>query len=307
VEEEASGQEGRGTVSTKIYNGYRIDKCSLSELQAFCMRLRDRMEQVYEMLYASKVMKEAVDIIDEGALLNAGLYVRRDIDKEVLRAIDNPKSSPLWSAMWMVHERSNKIKETMKRDTAYDFDCQITFIPKKDKILAMIFTEQRLLEEVFSGHLSIAAPRQVHKYGYWDNSDKPDCVSEEEWDKRAQDWDDVYITAMSGFSVQCTPVYLPMLQWDALFRKAQKPTYKERVDRHVFNLMLKRYAEEDGDAEHKASGWWRLIEGTKEWMDGSGWRQRVRCEIAVEAVLKEITLESLTAEVPQGGSDGTDR
>jgi len=97
-------------MSTKIYNGYYLNKCSLDKLQAFCMRIRDRMEPVFEMLYASKVMKEAVDIIDEGALLNAGLYVRRDIDKEVLRVIDNPKSSPLWSAMWMVHERSNKIK-----------------------------------------------------------------------------------------------------------------------------------------------------------------------------------------------------
>lgn len=302
MEEEATGQEGCDTVSTKIYNGYRLDKCSLGELQAFCMRLRDRMEPVYEMLYASKVMREAVDIADEGALLNAGLYVRKDIDKDVLKAIDKPGSSPLYSAMWMVNERSYKIKETNRRDSAYDFDCQITFIPRKDKILAMIFTEQRLLEEVFSGHLSIAAPRQMHKYGYWDNSDKPDCVSEEEWDKRAQDWDDVFIPAMSGFSVQCTPVYLPMMQWDALFRKAQKPTYDERVNRHVFNLMLKLYEKEGGEVERRASDWFRLIEGTKKWMTGDGAERRAECESSVRGILKEITLESLTIEAPQGGA-----
>lgn len=301
MEEEATGHRGCDTMSTKIYNGYYLNKCSLDRLQAFCMRIRDRMEPVFEMLYASKVMKEAVDIIDEGALLNAGLYVRRDIDKEVLRAIDNPKSSRLWSAMWMVHERSNKIKETMKRDTAYDFDCQITFIPIKDKILAMVFTEQRLLEEVFSGHLSIAGP-QVHEYGYWNNSDKPDSISEEEWDKRAQDWDEVNIPAMIGLNAQCTPVYLPMMQWDALFRKAQKPKYDERVSRHVFNLMLKLYEKEGGEVERRASDWFRLIEGTKKWMTGDGAERRAECESAVRGILKEITLESLTIEAPQGGA-----
>jgi len=44
------------------------------------------------------------------------------------------------------------------------------------------------------------------KYGYWNNTDRPDEVSEEEWDQRSEDWDKALgdsAPAQVGFSYSC--------------------------------------------------------------------------------------------------------
>lgn len=293
MEKETVGRRGGVAMSTKIFNGYYIDKCSLYDLQSLSMNIRTQMEPVFERLYATKVLEIAISIADYAAMLDNGLYVRKDVGKEILKAIDDPKSSPLWSAKMIVDERSYKIERTQIRDMDYDFDCKITFVSIVDKILTMIFTEQKALQDVFESFSN------VHRYGYWNNSDRPDDVSEEEWDQRAKDWDIVGIPAMVGLSIQCTPVYLPLLSWDLLFSIAQHPSYEARVNHNVFNMMLKQYIEENSAAEPRPADWFRLIAGTKEWMrTEAGQSVKAGFEDKVKSILKTYTLypEGLTQD-----------
>ena len=56
-------------MSTKIHNGYYIDKCSLDDLQTFSMSIRAMMLPVFEKLYATKVLKEAIELVNHKYLM----------------------------------------------------------------------------------------------------------------------------------------------------------------------------------------------------------------------------------------------
>lgn len=170
------GYMGIKIMSTKIYNGYKINK----------------------ELSAHELMKFAQGKI-KPALIDA-------LKKQFLEWYPTPKdfaAAKVWS-------RACDIARTKMRDPMADFEIEITFFPVKlngkEIYLAMLFCEHRSVHKAFENLAGVS------EFMYWNNTDPPDDISEKEFDKRGRVWDRVLkssIPNQDGFSI-CMHSQMPL-------------------------------------------------------------------------------------------------
>lgn len=85
-------------------------------------------------------------------------------------------------------DRQQDIKKTGHRDVDVDHEFEVLLFPLKDSTLIMPICEQEKLVEVLDRHPSI------ERYSWWNSTDKPDDISEGEWQQREDEW----MTALPG-------------------------------------------------------------------------------------------------------------
>lgn len=215
-------------MSTKIFNGYYIDLCTLQELQDFSMLLREKIIGKIERLYAKKLLELSTYNHDE---------------KYVCKPYIPQKYYPLMSAEWKIDERFYNIEKTNRRDPEYDFGFDVTFVPTETKILTLIYTEQAECIKLFESFPN------VHPYPYYNNTDKPNTISDEDWDARGHEWDKALepydVPALQGFSIKCL-IYLPLFNKEELAAYLDLiPSFQQRVNHFAkiqqWDLFFRRY------------------------------------------------------------------
>ena len=172
-------------MSTKIYNGLRIKYMTMQELIPFSKELRAQLEPIAKEEFLksyTKMLEEAIVFIQTGVQIDSCIHnynelsalenptfkdVNRIIDKEIRQFIKANKSA-------------TTITESV---SAFDFDTSLCVFPLSRKILAVpICNNERLIN-------ALSENENITEYGYWNNTDKPDNVSNREWNTRKSDWD----------------------------------------------------------------------------------------------------------------------
>ena len=172
-------------MSTKIYNGLRIKYMTMQELIPFSKELRAQLEPIAKEEFLksyTKMLEEAIVFIQTGVQIDSCIHnynelsalenptfkdVNRVIDKEIRQFIKANKSA-------------TTITESV---SAFDFDTSLCVFPLSRKILAVpICNNERLMNALLENE-------NITAYGYWNNTDKPDNVSNREWNTRKKDWD----------------------------------------------------------------------------------------------------------------------
>jgi len=199
-------------MSTKIFNGYYIDSCTLQELQAFSMSLRSQIKTKVEELYAKKLLSLSTYYFDKKFICNSPPL----------------KYCPLITAKWRIDDRFYNIEKTNTRDPEYDFGFDITFIPTPTKILMLVYTEQRDLISILKSFPN------VHSYPYYNNIDRPATISESDWELRGEEWDKALspydIPSLQGLSIKCL-VYTPFLNKEELLLYVHFiPSFEQRIN-----------------------------------------------------------------------------
>lgn len=172
-------------MSTKIYNGLRIKYMTMQELIPFSKELRAQLEPIAKEEFLksyTKMLEEAIVFIQTGVQIDSCIHnynelsalenptfkdVNRVIDKEIRQFIKTNKSA-------------TTITESV---SAFDFDTSLCVFPLSRKILSVpICNNERLMNALLENE-------NITAYGYWNNTDKPDNVSNREWNTRKSDWD----------------------------------------------------------------------------------------------------------------------
>ena len=131
------------------------------------------------------------------------------------RGIDESTAWKYLREDWMQMKRSEEKRPLV------DSEFKIVFYPDRAfSILGHVYTlhdswYQRLLEN-----------KGVSEYSYWDNADKPDNLSDEEWESRRKEWRTVLpengIPAMHGFTIDVTDPRDPILFKDPIMEALEK-------------------------------------------------------------------------------------
>lgn len=172
-------------MSTKIYNGLRIKYMTMQELIPFSKELRAQLDTIAKEEFLksyTKMLEEAIVFIQTGVQIDSCIHnynelsalenptfkdVNRIIDKEIRQFIKANKSA-------------TTITESV---SAFDFDTSLCVFPLSRKILSVpICNNERLMNALLENE-------NITAYGYWNNTDKPDNVSNREWNTRKSDWD----------------------------------------------------------------------------------------------------------------------
>lgn len=190
-------------MSTKIYDGISIKNMNLIKLNDWCLSVRKKLKEVATAQYYNGVIKIAVSIfLWQKTDMNLCPYYHGLDVQELLKRKDNPKE---WNAREVylyadkiardLAKRSAIAKTIMDNEPDFDYTTSISIFPMEDKILAIPFTTNGALKEC------IFLDEMVSRYGYWNNTDGPSDLTEEQWEQRKKDWDEVFKT--SGIPANC--------------------------------------------------------------------------------------------------------
>lgn len=159
-------------MSTKIHNGYRIAAAGLLDPFEFLNDLRAVTTGIYRDLLATALARTATGLADA--------------------AVRNPEQSsgtqPLTQALQEANRAHREIVRTGQRNPAWDFGFDLVLVADpddRDWRYALIYTEQDAYTDAWETN------PVVNRFGYWNNTDRPDDVTETEWDRRRTIWNRV--------------------------------------------------------------------------------------------------------------------
>lgn len=190
-------------MSTKIYEGLRIDNMPLPEFNNWCMDIRRQIKGVSKAQFFKAVAKIAESIyLWQKTDMNLCPYYHGLDVSELLERKDNPKEWDKSSILCYSIRLASKIAKRSETAVAWidsesdlDFAASLSVFPMQDKILVIPFATNPCIKEI------ITSNSKVHEYGYWNNTDHPSELSDEEWEQRKMDWDMVF--KHSGIPAEC--------------------------------------------------------------------------------------------------------
>lgn len=187
-------------MSIKITNGYILPSMSLKELHNFAQTFRAQIRELSKKLIIERMGNMCLGYID---------FVRLPEDRKVLfdemyqyfKDHENMKHSPLYASYQKMQEAEQRIIAEKIKKPEYDFFCDIVFFPMENEILAMLFAEQKSYIELFKEMPG------VKPYPYWNNTDRPADLTEDQWKIRELKWKEAVgytgVPSLEGLSVSC--------------------------------------------------------------------------------------------------------
>ncbi|GAB2732795.1 hypothetical protein [Nocardioides pakistanensis] len=153
-------------MSTKIYHGYRL---------AAGVDLFDFVDHV------RRTMNPIRDRLDARALIGGAV---RSIDGADLGGRPRP-GMPLFDAMSAYDDLQRKTGPDSRLHDPHRFELAIGRDKPSGRMLVLLYADRPEYVEAWE-----ALP-QVEPYGYWNNADQPEDVTDAEWDERREAWDRV--------------------------------------------------------------------------------------------------------------------
>ena len=225
-------------MGTRICNGYKLNKMTLLQLHDFSKRVRASLTDTFIMLHDRQMAELCAEILDD--------YAAYPYDSFLEKAKSLNKNFHGESALILAHqtmlEHMDKVRNSNKSDTEYDFECEFSVHPIRGKILMMLFTEQPEYTQI------IESMPEVSEYYYYDE-EPPTGISQKEWDRRQADWDKALgmnsgslnkngIPSYNGFMVRCVDTHRLASIEEVL---AAMPSLDERVNRIATNNVAHKY------------------------------------------------------------------
>jgi len=164
-------------VSTKIYNGIRIPKSKIEHFQKWfyheCIRQAAKHTASLACAFKKKVVKEK-----SAALLEKSPDLKCTKGMTLAKFIKNFDMQMRVSMAFKTFVESSK-----KQWASYNIDCFAHFWPRG---------KYCYIVPVFPGtnrDTEMKYPPYVEEYGYWNNTDRPENLTNRQWETRRKNWD----------------------------------------------------------------------------------------------------------------------
>jgi hypothetical protein len=175
-------------MSTKIYNGIKFNTNNIETLHQHMNELREEFGVIRD--------KNLLNELTESCF---SLYDRRTI---------TPPTIDYQPVMNQVHadyyNRQEEVRIKQVRDPSVDFSFEICVFPYNNEFYGMFFTEQKEFSDI------LQSKDYVEYFGYWDNVDPDEDVSESDWELRGKIWDKLLgedaIPSRHGFTYEIVPL-----------------------------------------------------------------------------------------------------
>lgn len=173
-------------MSTKIHHGYRIDDGLLDE-RSFVAAARGIFGPLYSAGYLAVAVPVAVHVADwrdaaPGRDLDLGAVATGDPGADVAASNELP---PLWIADRVMARTHEAIQTSGRRNPAFDLSCDIVLLRDHGAdgaLYALLYTEHAPYRRTWESMDAVAW------FGYWNSTERPDDLTEAEWDARRDTW-----------------------------------------------------------------------------------------------------------------------
>lgn len=178
-------------MSTKIYNGFRIQGRTIEQITRDLFSLRPALESKAKELTIAMALRIAVNAYDKSQFFTSA---------------PRPAASDYYlEALSKIRNRQHLVVDTLQRDPAVDFESNVVLFPLEgDQVLGVTFVENKELLTL------IQRLPGYEEFSYWNNADKPDNVSAKRWAERKTLWDAAVpsgVFSRDGLSASLLDVY----------------------------------------------------------------------------------------------------
>lgn len=214
-------------MSIKIYNGFKIPEMTLGDLKKHITQLQESANALVKTKQDKYLGTRATTFLDRCTIFN--------------QMGELEKSSAFSRAWAELQERQRLVKQTKRRDPDVDFEFELTFFPLHGCILGIYYCEHKDLARLW-----MQQPF-VQEYGYWDNTDPADGVSEQEWSAREENWKTALLSSngvpcQNGFSITITDsFYTPEIK--NIIKHV--PNLKIRATEFALDVMFQKFLTEN--------------------------------------------------------------
>jgi hypothetical protein len=236
-------------MSTTIYTGFKFKSSDLFTINKYLSEYRKEINDKTRERYYDLISHNTTSCYDNTVLGVSSIKKNKDGKYELYNG-----TSPLYSGLFIMEDKD--MKEL--------FEVSLIIYPvSKTKVLGTFHSRNNETEREF-----FAKPF-VEEYGYWNNTDQPDGVTDKEWKQREKDWDKVFtgwaIPRYCGYNVEF--INVNEFGWARDIQEQilnGMPSLEKRIERVVRLLMDKHYEisfqKEISECNNKVS---KYIEFTK--------------------------------------------
>lgn len=262
-------------MSAKIYTGFKIDTGDIFEVQNICKEHHTAVKEITKEKVIEFLIKSAVE----------------DFDKDMVYKKESTETDRNYisAANREMRDRQKEIKQTNSRDPEVDFGADIVIFPFEGKFYGIYDSEKT---EFYSDFLT--RPK-VSEFRYYDNTDKPDNISEKDWDERSRVWDAIFkgsdLSCEIGFTKKYN-TYISQPEIHEIMENWNKvvPKFEKRLKYWSGIIYADREFQKLSDKEKNSISNYIRID-----RDDSPEAQAKREEIKEE--LKAIMIKDLTPEL----------
>ena len=240
-------------MSIKIYNGIILKNKNLNETLPLILKIRKKCEEIKKRKEESLYINLMTKILDNQK-------INMESPKEICKRYELPKFkqiTPILAAEIIIKNRIKNIKLKNERDPAVDFECNISLIPSGNDTLGTIFTECSEMTE------HILKLEEIEEYNYWDNTDKPENISEKIWEKRYSKWKEATnfkAPSESGLTAEITSINSNI--HNISFKNAPQEKLSVIIKRHIESAIYDEYYK---NTTNKDSNIWKIMKEAVKW------------------------------------------
>lgn len=181
-------------MSLKIYSGIRFASADFYEVFAQLQSFRARIEE----------------LTIETCGANLAARITRMVDDTAANG-DPLGENFLSKAAAEFRDELDEVAKTGRRNAMVDFDFKVEIMPHDGKLYGMVFTEQSWRKELLANDW-------VSDFGFWDSTDKPETLSDLEWEDRERIWEGIlapdHVPAKHGVEMNLTlNIFWPEWEW----------------------------------------------------------------------------------------------
>lgn len=184
-------------MSTKIYNGFLIkNNPDIRTLNQYFIDLRKEIQEKGNQLFINLFIKKYCFFLD---LYQVDKSAAITLYEEELKKTFSESDIKVHYYLYVL-DKVNDAATKSVRYPSYDLSCSIHIIPIKEKILGLYYCEQTEYMDLIQNN------EWFLEYHYQNQSDKPDKITEDEWDQREKDWNEALgisgIPNDQGFTIE---------------------------------------------------------------------------------------------------------
>lgn len=229
-------------MSTKIYGGFRITQPGATDfmgLQVLLNELSAKITEVARTETKKHVLRSAIDRFDQDSLLKCGFLKESETEGDERDPDEDARDGYITGAILRLLERGAKVEQTHQRDPSIDMGCEVVLFPHDSGLYGIAYAGNRAIENAFF------ASEGIERFAYWNNTDRPDDISDDDWASRGRLWHELLpgsgVPAECGLSRKLSPVtMMPSVKevvefW--LHHPQSAPSFAERIRTYLIGAV----------------------------------------------------------------------
>lgn len=215
-------------MSTKIYNAFRMPASSLDEVINTFFDNKSDIQTDIELYFIKEVLLEMIKKYDDISLEGNIFALNTNKEQEMEETPYSIIMDKFWNKNKNIDNTNDDAKE--KEILLIVYPQSIEHFGQKSYMM-QLYAEEGISKIIYDKYLKKFG---IEEYNYWNNTDKPDTITDYEWEIRNKNWSKIDIPILNGLNI----TFLKSSKYEIFY------TYGYNTKKHLVHTALENILKE---------------------------------------------------------------